>query len=284
MKKNEFFKRVIDNNIVDKERILKNTLSNYNEDKKYGSSKHTMLSFRLTAVFLAFIVILGYNLLKMKPTSVSKTFNNMDSSKVNKSNNYFKVFACAVDNKVSANDGKLKIDESKKIELKVNTEREVPYGKIAQGKLVSYVNKKGEEIKEYEVNFEADFRLVCDASNIKSATFTSINGELYYCDDEMFKKMEDNGEVSFKLQQRNSSYIHRGSKIKVYGNKGEIVLDWNPVKSMDILQKENFYNNYEKLPSDTITAEVEFEDGQVIRKSINLSFNKEGNLVVEVKK
>lgn len=325
MKKNKFYQGMLEDNIANKEYKLQNVLSNY----KKRFIKYKILPFRLVAASLALTTVLGYNLLDV-------------------TNNYSKVFARTVENKDFFNAGNSKID------LKVNVGKDMP-SKITQGKLISYVNKNGEEIKEYEVNFESDLRLLWSGANIKSITYSSINGELYYFDDEMFKKMENNGQIYlckitfpnskvgsdlsienvekaftrmwkagefdeyknkyfegkdinldshsygfgceidyesgnsvitfYKPQQETQPYMQRGSKIKVNGNnKGEFSFNWLPVKAMDVLKKENFYSNYKNLPSDTVTAEVELEDGQVITKIINLSFDKEGNLAVEVTK
>lgn len=351
MKKNEFFKRVIDDNIADKERILKNTLTNCNENKKCRSGKYKRLSFRLAAAILVFSVVLGYNLMDVSNSSVPKTANNTNPAAARTEKNSFKVFACAAENNNPAKAASLKIDESKKIELKFNTETEVPYGKISKGKLMSYVNEKGEKIKEYEVTFNSTFRLGWNGANIKSVTCTSINGELNYFDVDMLKKMKDNEEINIckivfpnskvgtnlsqeniiktfyrmwksgeldeyknkyfggkdidlknygysygtdyttgnsyiaihKPEQKTPPYFQSGSKVKVNSNKDGVFVGWVPVKAMDILKKENSSDNYKDLPSDTITADVEFEDGQIITKTINLSFNKEGNLVIGVK-
>jgi hypothetical protein len=363
MKKRDFIKKSIEDNVADKEAILINTLNSTSTEKSFEGIrpyKYRRAAFRFTAVSLvtALAVYLNFGSIHSSHLPDNKGKISVDNNENNLSQNTplqknsFTVFACVIDNNTTTNTSVPGIDASKKNQLKIDSTSIIPYGKINRGKLTNYVSEKGVPYKAYEVIYDSSWGLICSGEKIKSVTYTSVNGILHYFDVDLLKDMERNGQLyickipitelevkpdwgyekvkkafnekwssgkldSYKNQYFNGQninlddysisisgandgtnnkymkiakkemakppYIQNGTTVKVSGESQRPV-NWLPENSMNTLREVNTNISYENLPSDSITVKAEFEDGEIITKTLNLSFDVNGNLIMEVNK
>ncbi|MBL4937465.1 hypothetical protein JK636_17225 [Clostridium sp. YIM B02515] len=345
MKKSMLFKRVIDENIADKDLILKNVLNSSTRNSianKRRTSRHVRLSFRFATTFLIIAAVLLFNFPNMSLIPNTKyAENNPDTGTTVKQKNDFMIvaYAASIDN--SKTSPGIKVDPNTKNELKPNLKIQMPSGKIKRGNV-----KKS---NGYEVNFEGgSLGLTSMGENIVNITYTSENGMLHYFDVELMKEMETKGELyicqipvsvdlinpemgynsikkafsklwasgdldEFKNKYFNGKdinlddytigfhgspdttgerrymqiynkengrppYFKEGLVVKATPGK---VINWSPDNAMGILQKDGNIL-YEDLPADTITVSAEFNNGDIVTKTIKLSFNKDGNVIGEL--
>lgn len=191
MKKSMLFKRVIDENIADKDLILKNVLNSSTKDsieKKRRTSRYMRLSFRFAAAFLVIsaVLLLNFPNMPMIPEKYAKNTSGLGNTVKQKNNFSIVVYAASIDN--SKTSPGIKVDPNTKSELKPNLKVQMPSGKIKRGNVK---NSNG-----YEVTFEGgSLGLTGMGENIVNITYTSEKSMLHYFDVELMKEMETKGEL-----------------------------------------------------------------------------------------
>lgn len=345
MKKSMLFKRAIDENIADKDLILKNVLNSSTRNSianKRRIGRYRRLSFRFAVAFLIIAAVLSFNFSNMPLIPDTKyAENNPEPGTTFKQKNDFSIVAYAVSIDNSKTSSGIEVEPNTKNELKPNIKVQMPSGKIKRGNV-----KKSDG---YEVTFEGgSLGLASMGENIVNITYTSENGMLHYFDVELMKEMETNGELYicqipvsvnvinpergynsvkkafsklwasgdldefknkyfngkdinlddykigfhgtpdttgekrymqiYKKESGTPPYFKEGLVVKAAPGK---VISWSPDNAMGILRKDGNIL-YEDLPADTITVSAEFNNGDIVTKTIKLSFNKDGNVIAEL--
>lgn len=117
----------------------------------------------------------------------------------------------------------------------------------------------------YNVNYDSG-GISVKGKNIEKVEYTSMLGDLQFFDS-----------ISDIVQQGKEIITILNKEI---GNKSFDVY-WNPWHAIDIISEDgpvDFLN----FPKDNITVTVFFTNGKSITKHVQLSFNREGNLITEV--
>lgn len=127
-----------------------------------------------------------------------------------------------------------------------------------------------------EEHWDVAFRV--DGKSVKAATYSAERGGFSY------HSLYGNDYVDGKIEHGYISGKPYSSKITIdnIDNKECVELFYNADEAIDILIKSQNPNyDYSTLPSDTITVLVEFNDGSKAEKSINISFDKNGYLLMQ---
>lgn len=358
MKRNEFIKKAIDENIADKENILYNTLNSISNEHIIKNQKinYKKVVFRVATSFAVISAIVWGSIFVnlpqrnqiLAPQGENSTQQNAISQQPQK--NMFTLVAYATENSNSKNSSNgSSIKQETKTVLNPNVRVQIPFGKIQRGKYNTFLYENGKRYEGYEVNFGGGLVFVCNGENIESVTYTSLTGKLRYFDVDLLKEMEAKGDLrickipvsgsklnpegSFEnvkkvfyqmwsngeldeyknkyfagknidlddysigfsgtsgnwflviSNKENESYPYKEGPYKegptVVAKSGRSV-DWEPTKAIDMVMAYAPLNN-EELPGDTVTVTAKFTDGQKLTQTISLSFDKEGNIIAEVK-
>lgn len=94
------------------------------------------------------------------------------------------------------------------------------------------------------------------------------------------KRME-NGEIEvcFVTAETLAQVHQYGQAVTMRGQEGSKTL-WRPETALDKATQYPMIP-FEELPKDIITAEVEFEDGTIQTKCIEIWFDKDGNTLIQ---
>lgn len=340
MKENEFFKKSIEENIIDKEEVLMKVIEENRKQKK-GSWRPGYLKVATTLAVTT--AILGVAM--FSPIHKPKN-NNVAGVGQEIKGNKFSIIAYAAE---FEKEGTLRKIEDSLTLLKTNAKTELPIGNIILGDYMEETLDDGSIFQWYDNSFTSEGGFLCEGEGIDSVTFTSENGNFSYFDVEKLKEKENSGEV-FKVEMnipRNDfsnekdidsvienfynmwneglldEYKNKYFKgedlieeiksgkygigirdnvendyltIRITGDFGEDVskagqsitvksgqeVSYIPQGAIDQLSKTG-NPNFEELPKDNIKVEVKFKDGEVVTSNVELSFNKGGRLVGELK-
>ncbi len=112
-------------------------------------------------------------------------------------------------------------------------------------------NGKNIDLDDYTVGFE------CSGEGASESLFMTIKNKGSGC----------------------AAYIKEGPVVVV--NSGDSV-DWDATNAANKVMEAGPLK-YENLPGNTITISVKFTDGQILTQNVELSFDKEGNILAVVK-
>ena len=350
MKKNEFIKKAIDENIADKEGILYNTLNSYSESEVQGKDRfrprkmalRSGISFAVIMIMVSICIFDGFPIGGQGQPSQGNQIAKVVKTHKQLQKNIFTLAAYAEEN--SNPNGKATINEESKTILKPNMKVQMPFGKIEKGEPYKTVISG---IK-YGTTFKGGC-FECTGDNIELVTITSQTGRLQYFDVDMLKEMEAKGELyicriplpkekidppwgfekvkkvfyqmwsSGELDEYKNKYFG-GKNINLddysisinerseqgerkvflviadkvdggprYAKEGKTLevkagskVSWGPEKAMEVLSTTDSVK-YEELPGDTVTVTVKFIGGEIATQTVYLSFDKEGNVIGEIK-
>ena len=85
-------------------------------------------------------------------------------------------------------------------------------------------------------------------------------------------------EIANKNNER-PQYSQRGSTLVVKSDKN---VGWCPIRTMEALENSETLK-YEDAPGDILTITVKFVGGEIVKQTINLSLDKEGNVIGEIR-
>ncbi|HBC96862.1 MAG TPA: hypothetical protein DC034_08740 [Clostridium sp.] len=151
--------------------------------------------------------------------------------------------------------------DSQHVDIAENAQIILPFGKISRGNRHFYLDETGKKVYTYDVGFDSG-GISVKGKNISSVKYTSVAGELQY-----FVSSQQGKEITTTFHEE-------------LGNKSFDVY-WNPWHAIDIIS-EYGSTDFVNLPEDNITITVFFTNGRSITKHLQLSFNKEGNLIAKV--
>lgn len=126
---------------------------------------------------------------------------------------------------------------------------------------------------------ETGFRI--DGKNIKSATYSAERGSFDY------QSLNSNDFSNPENEAEYDSSKPYATKITFdyIGDKEVTEVLYSPEEAIDtLLKSKNAAFDYSTLPVDTITISVEFNDGNKAEKSIKISFDKNGYMLMEYEK
>lgn len=184
MKKNQFIKKAIDENIANKEEILYNILNNscYENVHNKKSIKHKRIAFRmaasLAAILMVVIVFDNLPLSNFTRLHKNKKMVQQNSVSIQQEKNMFTLVAYAAENPTTSNSNVPAIKMETKTVLKPNAKIKMPGGKI----------------KSDGSFYGESFEFIGD--NIESITLTSVTGTLNYFNVKLLKEMEAKGELN----------------------------------------------------------------------------------------
>lgn len=190
--------------------------------------------------------------------------NNNQAITTPNANNFFTLTVYAKDN----NDNQKEIDLSKDKAAKAEGLR-IKLAKTGTDASTVYVYDT--------VEWEAKSGFRVDGKNIKSATYSAERGgfSYYTWHGNDFDAQTDFGFISGKPYSTKTT-------INNIGDKECVELFYSPQEAIDTLLKSNDGNfDYSTLPTDIITISVEFNDGSKAEKKIEISFDKNGYMLMK---
>lgn len=152
-------------------------------------------------------------------------------------------------------------DDNQYVDITENAQAILPFGKISRGNQNFYLDETGNKVYTYDVGFDSG-GISVRGNNISSVKYTSVAGELQY-----FVSSQQGKEITTTFY-------------KELGNKSFDVY-WIPWHVIDIVSEKGDVD-FINLPKDNVTITVSFTNGKSIIKHLELSFNKEGNLIAKV--
>jgi len=153
------------------------------------------------------------------------------------------------------------------INIEENTQVILPFGKISRGDRDFYLDETGKKVYTYDVGFDSG-GISVKGKNISSVKYTSEIGEFRF----LHPIPQRQGDAEGK-EILTTFYEDLGSK--------SFDVNWIPWDAINIVS-ENGSINFANLPSDNVTIEIFFKDGEIMIKHLKLSFNNDGNLIAKI--
>ena len=181
--------------------------------------------------------------------------------------------------------------DSQYVDIAENAQVMLPFGKISRGNQHFYLDETGKKVYTYDVGFDSG-GISVKGDNISSVKYTSDMGELTFFDSIAAKQMSQpeqdesqKSKIMVHVLEDSGSFVKVGKEIitNFHAELGEksFNVNWSPWYAIDIVSEDGTVN-FADLPSDNITIEVHFTNGKSITKHLQLSFNKEGNLIAKI--
>ncbi|MFF2480975.1 hypothetical protein [Paenibacillus sp. NPDC058071] len=232
-------------------------------DGRFGRRAKLNLKISVTAVVLVLCLLAGGSIFKGGQAQLS-----------------FTMVAYAAD------------QESHKIRISEGTQVELPFGKLIRDQAIP----QDDGTITYNTYLKGSSYFTVSGDNIKSVTYTSELGELSYTD--MIKRDKDPEYIrarneakttksgfSIMVERGPRSYQQTGHQVTAayYEELGDqsLAVSWEPwYVSMEMA------SNPDVNPADSsrekITVSVSFNNGQIVTKTLYLSFESDGTLVAEL--
>lgn len=182
--------------------------------------------------------------------------------------------------------------ESSKILISEGTQVALPFGRLIRDQAIS----QDDGTTRYNTYLKGSNYFTVSGDNIKSVTYTSELGELTYMDVIMRDKDPDYiwarneaepmpGGGSVMVLQGPRPYEQKGNQVTAvyYQELGDqsLAVRWRPwYVSMEMASDPDV--NPGDFPPEKITVAVSFNNGEVVTKTLYLSFENDGTLVAEL--
>lgn len=153
------------------------------------------------------------------------------------------------------------------INIEENTQVILPFGKISRGDRHFYLDEKGEKVYTYDVGFDSG-GISVKGKNISSVKYTSEIGEFRFL--HPIPQWQGDAEGNEILT---TFYEELGNK--------SFDVNWIPWDAINIVSEDGSVD-FADLPSDNMTIEVFFKNGEIMIKHLKLSFNNDGNLIAKI--
>lgn len=177
-------------------------------------------------------------------------------------------------------------DDSQYMSLLEDVQMVMPFGKISRGDRHSYIDETGNKIYTYDVGYDSG-GISIKGKNIVEVKYTATLGELMFFDSvsarENHPPLQSEGEMV--IYKPETSLIQRGKEITKSFNeeRGDksFNVQWSPWYAINRVSEEGT-SDFSDLPKDNIEITVFFANGKSVKKNLQLSFDKDGNLVAEM--
>ena len=153
------------------------------------------------------------------------------------------------------------------VNIEENTQVILPFGKISRGERDFYPDETGKKVYTYDVGFDSG-GISVKGKNISSVKYTSEIGELRFLHPIPQRQIDAEGKEIL------TTYYEE------LGNKSFDV-NWIPWDAINIVSEDGSVD-FADLPSDNVTIEVFFKNGEIMIKHLKLSFNNDGNLIAKI--